>query len=326
MKPTMNNPWEKIVVPASDVHARRVDPGHAEDFFWALDHSGDYLFIFRSKPGQQMPERYPALAGISLDSTPEPSSHRQRLILRLRERKDWELFLSLCQDLVAATRAKGVTEAAVPSVILRRLTRWRDFLSVERLGLLSEREIKGLIGELFFLSTHLAGYRGIGLAVKCWEGPTEAPQDFCIGDTAVEVKCQLGTTAARVGISSEQQLFSQLPFSYLYVVTLGKVEHGPDSLNLLDMTIAIRERLAVEAPDALEYFNDLVYETGYRDDEAYRDFSYLIAGQQMFEVRDGFPRLGPDSIPGGVERVRYEIDLTACEPFSGTPEWVRLDV
>ncbi|MCQ3828460.1 PD-(D/E)XK motif protein [Microbulbifer elongatus] len=322
----MNNPWDKIDVPVSDVHARRVDPKHSEDFFWARDHSGGYLFIFRSKPKQKMPDRYPALTGIAVDSTPEPGSGRHRLILFLRERSDWELFLALCQDLVAATKVDGITEAAVPSVILRRLTRWRDFLSTERVGLLSEQEIKGLIGELIFLSTHLADHQGIGSAVKSWEGPNDSPQDFCVGNTAIEVKCQLGTTTSRIAISSEQQLFSQLPFSYLYVVTLGKTEHTPEALNLLDMVAEIRERVSIEAPDMLEYFNDLVYETGYRDDERYRNFSYLLVGQKMYEIEGEFPRLRPDSIPCGVERVRYNLDLSVCEPFIGTPDWVNLDV
>lgn len=326
MRPKMNNPWENIDVPASDVHARLVDPKHKEDFFWARDHSGGYLFIFRSKPRQLMPEKYPALTGIAVESTPEPSSGRQRLILHLRECGDWELFLALCQDLVAATKVEGVTEESVPSVILRRLSRWRDFLSTAKSDILSEREIKGLIGELIFLSTHLAEHEGIGSAVKSWEGPNESPQDFCVGDVAIEVKCQLGTTSACVAISSEHQLFSQLPYSYLYVVTLGKAENTPEAVNLLDLVGGIRGRLSVEAPDTLEYFNDLVYEAGYRDDERYRNFSYLLVNQKMFEIRDGFPRICPGSIPVGVQRVRYNVSLAACESFIGKPAWVNLDV
>lgn len=317
-----NNPWNDIEVPASDLHARRVDPEHVEDFFWARDHGGDYLFIFRSRKEQKMPEKFPALSGIEVETGLEPGGTRQRLMLHLNERKDWELFLTLCHDLVSSTRAAGVGADAVPSILLRRLTRWQEFLKRRRSGLLPEQKIKGLIGELLFLSTHLADYMGIGHAVKCWEGANDSPQDFCIGDTAVEVKCQLGTTAPKVGISSEQQLCSQLQNLFLIVFTLGKADGGSQSLNLLDLSSDIRDRLSNEAPELVEKFNNLLFETGYSDDEKYREYCYLLVDQRMYEVQEGFPRLCPDQLPLGVGHVRYEIDLNVCEPFASSPEWM----
>ncbi|MBU4011406.1 MAG: PD-(D/E)XK motif protein, partial [Proteobacteria bacterium] len=65
------------------------------------------------------------------------SIYRNRLILLLNERSNWELFLSLCNDLVQATRQSKTSTSAVQT-ILRRLTRWHEFLRKNRSELLTE--------------------------------------------------------------------------------------------------------------------------------------------------------------------------------------------
>lgn len=320
----MNNPWDEINIPATDVYSRLVDQSHPIDFFWARDHLGRYLFIYRGDVGHKLPDKFPSLTGIEIISAPELGSGRERLFLLLKDRKDWEIFLTLCRDLLASTRDL-TTRKAAPEIVLRRLNRWQEFLRRERSHLMSESEIKGLIGELGFLIDHIKPAHGIGQAVMYWQGPEDLPQDFNVHDTAIEVKCQLGTTSPKVRISSAEQLCSQLPKNYLYVVTLGRSElENPNAINLFDMVELIRSMLESDAPDRLEKFNNMLYQTRYIDNEEYRLFSYLKTGEQMYKVSDGFPRICPESIPTGIYRLTYDLDLVVCEEFIESPEWINL--
>lgn len=61
-------------------------------------------------------------------------------------------------------------------------------LANSRGDLLSASEIKGLLGELFFLQTYLAPMYGIEKAAISWTGPRLLPQDFIIDDIWYEVK------------------------------------------------------------------------------------------------------------------------------------------
>jgi hypothetical protein len=82
--------------------------------------------------------------------------------------------------------------------------------------------------------------------------------------------------------------------------------------------------LESDAPERLEQFNNMLYQTHYMDDNEYRQFSYLKTGEQMYIVNNEFPRICPETIPAGVSRITYDLDLVICEEFIGTPGWVKL--
>jgi len=104
------------------------------------------------------------------------------------------------------------------------------------------------------------------------------------------------------------------------------VPFEPDAesaINLPNLIAAIRQRLETDNPTSFERFNNLLYQTGYIDTDEYLQFSYILISEQMFDVEPGFPRICPDSLTQGVERVSYDINLQDCEPFSGTPDWIK---
>ena len=188
----MSNPWEEIKTPLSNYNVRRADAEHPYDFFWAKDVSGDYLFIFQCDSEISFPNKIPALAGVEVLLPKNEKDNKTRLILKLTSRDDWDIFHSLCRDLVSAT-ASSPNEETVAVVIVRRLERWHLFLKKNRPKLMSEAEQKGLIGELLFLKDYIFPQYAISDALSFWQGPSGASQDFNIGDFAVEVKCQIGT-------------------------------------------------------------------------------------------------------------------------------------
>ena len=320
----MKNPWNDISPPPNDVSARRVDHTHALDLYWARDHLGRYLFVYEMAP-EEAPEKtdLPDLVGIQTAYIPADGEiTKTRLVLILNDKSDWELFLALCSDLVQATRLSADTASAVHT-ILRRLTRWQDFLKKHRSDLLTEEKIKGLIGELLFMKSHLIPAFGAGMAVEFWQGPEGLPQDFNIKGSAIEVKCKLGATAPYVTITSADQLCPQLPEMYLFVVTLGKtVPEDQDAINLPGLVSEVRTALQSENSNRIERFNDLLYMIGYADSDRYLEYSYVLADETMYRVTDGFPRICPDEIHRGIVGLSYDIRLSECDPFVGRPDWM----
>ncbi len=320
----MNNPWDKINPPSKDVSARRVDHTHNLDLFWARDHFGHYLFIYEFSPEGAIPKiNLPDLVGIQTAYIPANGGiPKNRLVLMLNEQSNWELFLSLCNDLVLATR-QAKTSASAVQTILRRLARWHDFLKKNRSDLLTEEKIKGLIGELLFIRNYLIPTFGAGQAIQFWQGPEGLPQDFNINNSAIEVKCQSGATSPYVKITSADQLCPQLPEMYLFVITLGKTTpETENAINLPGLVSHIRDILQSNASNQIERFNDLLYMIGYIDSDRYLDFSYILAGEKMFQVTEGFPRICANDIHHGIVKLSYNISLSECEPFENEPDWM----
>ena len=322
----MTNPWNAIDPPSRDVNARRIDHTHPFDMFWAKDQPGHFLFIFEfSEHSNAMRQSFlPNLSGIKAYYLPaSANSTVNRLVLLLNEQQNWELFYSLCNDLVGATRHASSSHSAL-EIILRRLARWHEFLKTNRSGLLSEEKIRGLIGELLFLRDYLMPIFGAGSALSFWQGPEGAPQDFCVGQSAIEVKCQSGGTRPFIKISSEFQLCGQFPEIYLFVVTLGRVsaDYNTDAITLPGLIDDIRRGLATVSYDQSERFADLLFGIGYVDSEAYLNHSYLVTNTKMYRVLPGFPHVCPEDLPPGVSGITYDINLLACADFAGRPDWM----
>lgn len=322
----MKNPWDEIGTPEQDILSRRVSSSHPLNLFWGKDSYSRFLFIYEFESPRHLPDRYPDLKGIHvrLLSPEKADAEKYMLVLILREKNDWPIFYSLCTDIITATSSLEKKNQAT-LIILRRLQRWQKFLQNAKSELLPERVIKGLIGELLFLLNHIEPYRGIGLAVQFWQGPDDMPQDFNVEDCAIEVKCQLGTTTPCVKISSADQLCTQLPDMFLYVVTLGKTDpEAEDAINLPCLINRIRSMLEVESPDDLEHFNNLLYQSGYIDLEDYEKFSYISVAEKMYKVEEAFPRICTDQLPSGIEKISYDISLIECEDYISSPDWIDL--
>jgi len=324
----MNNPWEQISPPTKDVNARRVDADHCLDLFWARNHLGWYLFVFEflsEKPLKNI--KIPDLAGIqSSYICLEKGNELGRLVFILNERSNWELFYSLCMDLIQATRLAKNSNAAV-QIILRRLTRWHEFLKKNRNELLPEEKIKGLIGELYFIEKYLTRSFSPGQAIKYWQGPEGLAQDFNIGESAIEAKCQSGSSLPVVKISSADQLCPQLPEMYLFVITLGKAtSDDAEAINLPNLIKSIRKKLEADPLDQMERFTDLLFNIGYVESDRYLDYSYILTAENMYKVSEDFPRLCSKDLPHGILKVSYNLDLSALDAFEGSPNWMKVMV
>jgi len=314
------NPWEDIEKPAKDVSARRVDHSHSLNFFWAKDSRDRYIFFCEFEEGTLLPSSFPRLSGIEVFSP----GNRKRLVLVLKSKNDWKLFLALCIDIVRATREIYKTTSSV-NIIIRRLNRWREFLKTSKSLLLSEEKIKGLMGELLFLSNYMVPSFGVKQAVLSWRGPEGYSQDFEVNESAIEVKCQSGASSPYVKISSENQLCSQLPNLFLQVFTLSRADSEDNqSLNLPSLIESIRHLIFGEVPDVIDEFNNKLFETGYIDLDDYKMFNYININSVTYEVRGDFPRICRGSLHPAIQRVTYSICLSHCESYLMKPDWLEV--
>jgi hypothetical protein len=316
----MHNPWSAIEKPSVDYNVRLAKEDHPLKLFWGVDTKGRYLFAYDAASEGLPPKKLlPNLSGIDIHVARQES--RGKLILVLQDNANWELFHALCCDLLRATEVTS-DEASASAVIVRRLQRWQELLKKTRKDLLTPDEIKGLLGELCFLKTALVPSFGYDAATAAWRGPEGAPQDFSIGETAIEVKCQSGSTKPVVRISSADQLSPQLPVGYLVVYTFaGQAEDGPACITLNSTVAQIRSELTAASTTSRERFEDELFLTGYVTREEYDDYRFSIVSVKSYRLADGFPRIESRNLIAGVEAVSYSIRLDACAKFQSNPSW-----
>ena len=313
----MSNPWSGIERPVAEFNVRLAVEKHTLRLYWGLDSQGHYLFVIDVSEAA-MPARtiISDLEGIRIGTAIQHG--RGRIVLLLKETTNWELFKALCDDL---RRASGVTtdEIAALSATLRRLQRWQDFLRKARNLVLTQEEIKGLVGELLFLEGSVAERFGWDAAIEFWKGPEDAPQDFAIHRIAVEVKCQSGSTKPSVRISSIEQLNPQLPIGYLVVQTLATAEEGAvGSFTLNSLIERIRSALDGTSNATRERFEGLLFSAGYLHHDFYDSLILQRIETSSYLISEGFPRLRLDGIPNGIQKITYQLELEACAPFAAT--------
>lgn len=310
----MNNPWNEIATPTREFNVRLVSDTHPLKLYWGKDVRGGYLFIIQFSrnitPDKKM---LPELSGIRIAIAPAPDCCR--LVLLLNETPNWEIFKSLCVDLIYASENASDHSEAV-NIILRRLLRWHEFLKREKLHLLSAEAIKGLIGELLFMKNVLAPQFGWPETISFWKGPLGAPQDFAVYDTAVEIKAQSGSSKPYIQISSLEQLDAQLPEFYLVVNTLATIdpEHN-EAFTLNSLIAGIRAELTRTDDMTRELFESLIFQVGYIQLEHYDTLSYRCVASRTFCICEDFPRLMICNVPAGITKASYQISLDSCMPF-----------
>lgn len=316
----MKNPWDQIKKPKVDFNVRLVGESHPLRLYWGRDTQGRYLFIFVSAPETILDRKsLPNLSGISVAVASSASDCK--LVLILNDTVNWELFYSLCEDLVLATsRTEKDSHGII--IILRRLSRWQAFLRREHPGILSDEAIKGLVGELLFLMDKVAQSFSWEESVSFWKGPEDAPQDFAVHDAAVEVKCQSGGSKPSVRISSAEQLTPQLPKGFLAVYTIASADPGnPEAFTLNRLVSEIRRKLHCESENTRERFEDMLYLSGYTTREEYDDAFFMRIALKCYQIVEGFPRIEMAAIPDGIEHLSYALRLESCAPFEGAPDW-----
>jgi len=239
------------------------------------------------------------------------SSGSVALILALHDSAFTELFAMLCADLeTAVNRTPGTTASAREAAAV--LERWRAFLQ-RRTALMTQEEVRGLIGELVTLA-RLTSVIGPDAAIEAWKGPIGGVRDFESEHIHAETKTFSPSTGASVYISDPLQL--EAPTGNKLMLVCVALDQSPSGATLLDYVVAV-EALLHRHENALDLFRQRVAAAGFLPSMAAALPETFVAFEpRVFEVRDGFPRIRPESIPPGVRSVRFALELAVLGVFA----------
>lgn len=218
-----------------------------------------------------------------------------------------ELFGAMVSDVVDAMgQESGADEQRLLRVLLGRIRAWQEFMRKGAQAMSPEAEI-GLIGELTVLRAIIDAGVPQAQAVGTWVGPFDGVQDFALGTGALEVKTTLSAAAFPAKIGSLDQLDdSTCQPLFVAGVRLRQTDSGK---NLPEFIEAMRLAMKGEA-EAERLLSERLLAAGYFDAHADRySRRFALAGIRVVEVADDFPRLTSGTVPAGIMRVMYEIDL-----------------
>ena len=326
---TSDDPWNHIDSPpagSSRINARRVAPETPWNLYWAVDSDRNLLLILQHGGEVSKPGRLPRFRGLRVEAQPADDGTDERIVIRLTDREQRDIFLRFCRDIVEATALAKTEEQAVER-FLARTWRWHRLLQGARDNRLDDKEQKGLIGELLVLQRHLLPVLGAVDAVRCWTGPLGTHQDFEISRLHVEAKVR-GSSTHRVTISSEHQLASASADTlFLHVTEVAvSAENAAGAITVTDVASKIRTLMAGQDMAAVELFESRLDAIGFDWMDDYSDKPWLIGDESLYEVREGFPRITPAKVPHGAGDVRYTISLPECEAFRIAPTALAVEI
>lgn len=308
-------PWDEIATPHADYTVRRVAGTAGVPLYWGKDAVGQCLLIVELKGDHSVEYRRDTttLYGIGVDLRNGENSQQQRLVLTLARQVDGDLFLGLCETLIASLASVADSHVAL-AVTLTHLKRWKTFLAGRKARMLSDEEVRGLFAELHVLRILYQRTLSQEAAVDAWCGADAAHQDFIFGNTAVEVKSLSGRERSSVRISSEDQLEGLTDDLFLMTVRLSDVPDAEQARSLNELVALIEQDLTVA--EALEQFSNRIGGCGYAPLADYDTPRFVVSSTKAYRVNEKFPRLIRSQLPQGLARVSYEIKLEAIAPFA----------
>lgn len=287
--------------------ARRVNVETKYDFFWITDVKNRYGLLIKFQISLDGLEIESKLRGISVITIPEEKAGK--LYLLLNNNKEWEIFFSVCTDLILmANQCHG--EAQMIPVINQRIRRWQRFLSENNTASMPEILQMGLITELHFMFYSLIPAFGYKEAILSWVGPDSDKKDFSLANIFVEIKSFIASKGRIIKISSLHQLDNEVKPLYLSVYGLTRSDSG---ITVRDLISAINSVIPNEDYEMQESFENKLAAYGYIQSVTEPPFyEYSFDWQRSYLVSDTFPRISSESVDSRILAVQYSVDLTKC--------------
>lgn len=230
-----------------------------------------------------------------------------------------EFFKDLFDDLILSIYSKiyNISNTEEYSELFtRHFFKWSAFFENKKTDCLSRDQVKGLIGELFYLKNLLVNSElSVDENLSSWRGPYDEGHDFVFEFTDYEIKT-IESSKNNVRISSEFQLESEKGKELVLVVIFVSpdIENGLSLKSLInEIKTVVHEKLG----DNSIFINALAQKAlTIGDLEQYEIYRYTPIQEISYDSNGvNFPKLIRSSIPEEINKLNYNIRLNLIEEF-----------
>lgn len=224
------------------------------------------------------------------------------------------VYVTFCEDLVRLIENSGnKTQVSALALLKNRYLAWRKMFSQDHSGL-SEEQMVGLWGELYFLHTFMMPKYGIADAIMSWSGIDGLNKDFAIANKWYEVKTA-SVNGNAIRISSLAQLSSNVPGSLVIV----RYETMSDSYEDPWCTVyrIFREIMREIDDDELRAkFIAKLIAFGFDVTAESIGHHYRISDISQYKVDGDFPRIQDSDIKRKeIDKVSYSLIINSLEQY-----------
>lgn len=286
---------------------QRVDNTHILDLYIGIDNMSRYtLFLISENEPRQMFSSQ--IINVQIG---QRNDKQWGISFSLINNRFEDIFCHFCSDIIESSRLLKSKKKGAEYIVSRYL-RWQDMLSKYKGGLLSQSEIKGLIGELYFLKEYLIPLYGEEVAVNSWIGPEKADQDFVCENTWYEVKSTV-SGAESIRISSIEQLDKQND-GRLVIAYLDKTSYADESkITLNSICNEVYDTLSTDL--LKQKLSDILLNLGYYCRPEYDEFLYKFTKLDKYVVNKDFPCMRREPTSHAVINAKYELSVSFISNF-----------
>ncbi len=254
------------------------------------------------------PEALPQGNGFMVDVVEKSVLAAPSVALARRPHASVAMFTMMAADVVAMLdRHAGASEKDLLHLFLGRIRGWQDFMDRGSLSMLGPDAELGLFGELVVLRRLLEADLAPMHVLDAWHGPLRGLHDFVLGRGAIEVKTTTATHGFPARVQSLEQ-FDEAVRRPLFCCAVRLTE-AADGRTLPDQISAVADVLDA-APLARGLFETRLIQADYLTETADRyTRRFTVEDVILIRVAGDFPRLTASTVPAGVTRARYEVDL-----------------
>lgn len=287
---THNNSW------------KRIDENHPLDIFIGKDENGRYAFEY---VGQfEINKRIRSSKLIEVAHYAHRSSEMS-LVLSLLDNNCIRQFCAFCNDIVDCTKSMLDNDNSGYETICNLFFTWQKMFRTQSI-LLSENEIKGLIGELLFLQDELIPIYGVTKSLSAWSGPDTTKKDFSVNNTWYEIKA-IDSSRNSVKISSLEQLDSDI-VGQLVVYRLEKMASEFDGISINKLVESLMT--IITSLNDKDLFVEKLNRVKYSSEIQYDSYVYAIKEIERFVISDSFPRLERKKLHNAINSATYELTIS----------------
>ena len=300
-----NKLYEKITEKFETSQFIRIGENKSLRFYLGRDEEGRYAFDYvgRFKPVKLKSSGVIIVSQFKLEEN-------DFLRFALDDKELLEFFCTFCDDMLASTNSIEDDNAAY-QVLKSRYYCWKMLFTPNK-TMMTDQEVKGLIGELLFLKDSLFLKYGQDISIKSWTGPENTHKDFSCHDSWYEIKA-INIGKEMVHISSIEQLDSETT-GYLVVYQLEKMSPISNGITLNNLVDEITSTL--KGKDIQDTFNEKItlYKFSYTCEKC--NDVYICRGKTTYRVDNkDFPRINRNMLPKSIAKVQYDILLSDISKF-----------